>query len=531
MAKNYTKSPLILAMAAAWQAAAWGQSVPLVADSFFAVGNNTNFGTAVSVNVGGASGFQGLYQFDLSLLPQGTTASSVSNASLRLYLSRVGSAGAINVYAAGGAWTESTVNGSNAPVIVNLVAGPISVTAGNSFIVIPVTSQVISWLNGNPNNGFLIQATPSSTSVFFDSKEANPNTGGTSHQAELEINLFGASGPTGPTGATGPAGALGPTGSAGSAGPQGGPGVTGVTGPTGPTGNVGPAGAAGAAGAVGVTGATGNTGSIGPTGSAGAVGPRGATGTTGVTGPTGLVGSAGPIGPAGAQGTLGSTGPTGVTGPTGSTGAQGSPGAAGIAGVAGAKGPTGSQGPQGNNGAAGNTGATGPTGSPGLIRNSYVLDASILPMGNATTAVTGGVTLTPPSAGNPGGQAPMPNPDNTNSFYLVHNDPASGACANDALSPTSLGQNLQKAITLPTANGNAGKEIVLSGIDFTVNGCYMAIFPRFGEKIAFQDHIRPGDTSPPAPNNFNPNFVLIGFWARFISSGTGIWYLIDFRAS
>jgi hypothetical protein len=125
----------------------------------------------------------------------------------------------------------------------------------------------------------------------------------------------------------------------------------------------------------------------------------------------------------------------------------------------------------------------------------------------------------------------MPNPDNTNGFYLVDNHPDGAGCQNDALTTTALAQNFQKAITLPTASGNAGKEIVLSGIDFTVNGCYMAIFPRFGEKIAFQDHIRPGETSPAPPNNFNPNFVLIGFWARFISSGTGIWYLIDFRAS
>jgi hypothetical protein len=125
----------------------------------------------------------------------------------------------------------------------------------------------------------------------------------------------------------------------------------------------------------------------------------------------------------------------------------------------------------------------------------------------------------------------MPNPDNTNNFYLIHNDPASGACQNNPLTTTNLGQNFQKSITLPTAVGNVGKEIVLSGIDFTVNGCYMAIFPRFGEKIAFQNHVRPGETSPAAPNNFDPNSVVIGFWARFISSGTGIWYMIDFRAS
>ena len=148
MANTFKKSLLVLTMAASWQASAWAQSVPLVGDAFFAVGNNTNFGTAVTVNVGGAGRFQGLVQFDLSLLPPGTTASSVSSASLRLYMNRVGSAGAVNVYAAAGSWSESTVNGSNAPGPGPLLAGPLSVTTANTYMVIPLTAAQVSSLAG-----------------------------------------------------------------------------------------------------------------------------------------------------------------------------------------------------------------------------------------------------------------------------------------------------------------------------------------------------------------------------------------------
>jgi len=84
--------------ALAWmQAAAWAQTVPLVGDAFITPGSASNFGGTVTVNAGGASGFQGLLLFDLSKLPPGTTAANVSGASLRLYVNRVGTAGSIVV--------------------------------------------------------------------------------------------------------------------------------------------------------------------------------------------------------------------------------------------------------------------------------------------------------------------------------------------------------------------------------------------------------------------------------------------------
>jgi Collagen triple helix repeat (20 copies) len=290
------------------QAAAWAQTVPLVGDAFIAPGTASNFGGTVNVNVGGIAGYQGLFQFDLGSLPPGTTAASVSGASLLLFVNKIGTAGSINVYAATASWTESTVNGlAGGPAPGAFVAGPIGVSVANSYISIPVTAQVQAWLNGAPNNGFIVTATPSTTSLFFDTKESTS----TSHPAVLEVDLSGQPGAIGAPGPSGATGATGATGPVGDAGPQG---------PTGPVGAQGP---------------TGPTGAIGPTGATGATGPQGPPGPVGATGPTGAVGPAGPVGAAGPAGATGAVGPVGPTGPIGNTGLTGNTGAAGAAGATG----------------------------------------------------------------------------------------------------------------------------------------------------------------------------------------------------
>jgi hypothetical protein len=173
-----------------------------------------------------------------------------------------------------------------------------------------VTGQVQAWLGGNPNNGFLIQANPSPTSVFFDSKE---NTA-TSHQAVLEIDL------TSPAGATGAQGPTGASGSTGATGATGGVGAAGATGPSGAAGTQGAAGAAGPVGALGPSGPQGIAGPTGATGPTGPVGPGGLAGVTGAAGTTGATGTTGPVGPSGPSGSLGAAGATGATGATGPQG-------------------------------------------------------------------------------------------------------------------------------------------------------------------------------------------------------------------
>jgi hypothetical protein len=286
------------------QATLHAQTVPLVGDAFILPGGATNYGSLINVNVGGASGFQGLFLFDLTKLPPGTTPANVSDASLRLFVNKIGSPGSINVNVAISSWSELTVNGSPGPGVGHSVAGPIGIPGAGSYISIPLTAQVQSWLNGEPNNGLVITASPSSASIIFDSKESTA----TSHPAVLEVDLFGQPGSVGAPGIVGAAGPTGPTGPFGATGPQGAIGAPGAQGPTGPTGAVGP------------TGATGQTGTQGPPGAAGPTGP------TGAVGPTGAIGVAGPSGPAGGAGP---TGPVGVAGPAGATGTQGAPGVAG----------------------------------------------------------------------------------------------------------------------------------------------------------------------------------------------------------
>ena len=277
---------------AALPIAALAQTVPLVQDSYVVPGNGTNYGSAVTVNVGGTTNDEGLVQFDLTTLPPGITGTDVARATLTLFANKVGSPGTVNISVANGLWSEGTVNGTNAPVPGASVASGVTVPAEDDYLYVDVTQAVQNWVNGTtPNDGFII--TPNTgVSVFFDSKESTT----TSHPATLTIlltnsGLTGATGPVGPTGAQGP---IGPTG------------ATGVQGPIGPTGAQGAVGPTGPAGAKGATGATGAQGPIGPTG------PAGARGATGATGATGL---AGPIGP---------TGPTGATGPSGTTGIFGS---------------------------------------------------------------------------------------------------------------------------------------------------------------------------------------------------------------
>src|ERR1700733_8097617 len=95
--------------------AAAAQTLPVSGDTFVAPGTATNYSTSPTVNVGGASAYQGLIAFDLSGLPAGLTSASVAKATITLFVNKLGAAGNIDVYAANGPWTESAVSGTNAP--------------------------------------------------------------------------------------------------------------------------------------------------------------------------------------------------------------------------------------------------------------------------------------------------------------------------------------------------------------------------------------------------------------------------------
>lgn len=478
MIGGWLKISLGIGCLALAQVALQADEVPLTGDAFFNPGSGTNFGATPAVNVGGVPGSEGLLQFDLTKLPAGTTASQISMATLRLFVTRVGAPGSVDIFAAGSAWSEPAVTGLNAPSIGALVAASVPVNTAGTYLVLDVTNQVKAWVNGSPNNGFLIVANPSATFVFFDSKESSS----TSHSAVLDVILTGtpgspgaagAAGPTGPLGPTGPAGATGATGAAGTAGPANTtPGPAGNPGPTGPTGATGAVGSAGPNGPIGPTGPTGPTGATGPFGAAGAAGPAGPQGPFGPTGPTGATGLGGVTGP---------TGITGLNGPSGPTGFPGAAGAAGALGPPGPIGPMGSSGPPGAAGPQGPTGATGTSGAPGLINSNF----SIVALGNTPT-----MPFT------------MSDSDTTHEFYLVDNTSTSAV-----------------GIFLPHANV-VGRVLTLIGSDYSANRSALNVFPQSTDKILL------GTTSACASGCTDPSDS-VSFYTHVVSDGAGTWRVID----
>jgi hypothetical protein len=213
---------------------AFAQTLLPLGDTFVASGNLNNFSTSPTINIGGAGAYQGLIQFDTTALPAGITGASVAKASLVLFVNKVGAAGAVDINAANGQWTEATVNGNNAPGIGMSIASAVPVNTAGAYITVDATALVKAWLDGIINDhGVILTVDPgfASTSVFFDSKE----NATTSHPAILQVTLVGG-------GATGPAGPQGPQGLPGSNGLQG------VAGPAGPQGIPGPVGPAGSGG-------------------------------------------------------------------------------------------------------------------------------------------------------------------------------------------------------------------------------------------------------------------------------------------
>ncbi len=392
----------------------------LVADTHVSSAQpDVNSGTLSNLNVGG--GYTTLLQFDLGVLPSGTTAAQITRATLRLYCNLASTPGTLSAAPVNAAWGEYSVTYNTLPTVGSSLTSA-TVSAADQFITIDVTSAVQSWVAApSTNNGLALTSTAGV--LQFDSKENDE----TAHSPELEIAL--AAGGSGTIGAQGPAGPQGPAGVQGTTGPAG---PQGIQGPAGATGPQGPAGASGASafvyqgpyssvtnygqGAVVAFGGStyisladanhGNT----PSSTPWAWGTL-ALGATGVQGPAGSTGSQGPTGPAGANG---ATGPPGPQGPQGQTGPAGSPGliyqgaydpthnyalgdvvlfagssfvstlasnhgntpgqtsawgmltAQGPAGAMGASGPQGPTGAQGPIGPAGPPGQTGPQGAQGI---------------------------------------------------------------------------------------------------------------------------------------------------------------------
>ena len=155
-----------------------------------------NSGAISNVNVG--AGYTGLFQFDLSLLPAGTTSAQVSRAVLRLYVNQVNTAGLVSLQPVQGSWSEYGVTAQTLPAL-GAAAQVFSVSQAGAYVAVDVTSLVQGWIaNPASNHGFALSA--GTAAVQFDSKENDL----TAHAAALDVGIV-SQGPAGATGAVGPA--------------------------------------------------------------------------------------------------------------------------------------------------------------------------------------------------------------------------------------------------------------------------------------------------------------------------------------
>jgi TGF-beta propeptide len=160
---------------------ALAQITPLGDSYINTAASTTNYGAKTLLDVDGAS--QTTYiQFNLDSVP---ATARVSQATLKLYVNSVTTAGSFNVDYVKGSWSEGTIDASNAPPLGAAIASNVNVTTTdkNQYILVNVTSAVQAWLNGSETNNGLALVANDSFNATFDSKE---NTT-TSHPAELDI--------------------------------------------------------------------------------------------------------------------------------------------------------------------------------------------------------------------------------------------------------------------------------------------------------------------------------------------------------
>jgi hypothetical protein len=161
-------------------------------------GSTTNYGAKTLLDVDGATQITYI-QFDLASIP---TTASISQATLKLYVNTVTTAGSFNVDYVNGAWAESTIDASNAPALGTTIASDVAITTAdkNQYILINVTSAVQAWLSGSEANNGIALVANGSFNATFDSKESTT----TSHPADLDIAFAGGDGTlTGVTTASG----------------------------------------------------------------------------------------------------------------------------------------------------------------------------------------------------------------------------------------------------------------------------------------------------------------------------------------
>jgi hypothetical protein len=177
--------------------AAYGQITPLGDTYTNSADPTTNYGAQKTLDVDAAKEITYI-QFNLSSIP---TGASISQATLKLYVNTVSTAGAFEVYAVNGAWTESALTYSLAPALGSVIDSNVPITTAdkNQYILIPMTSTVQEWVNTPSSNNGLALVAVGSFNATFDSKETTT----TSHPPELDVVFAGDGTITGVTTASG----------------------------------------------------------------------------------------------------------------------------------------------------------------------------------------------------------------------------------------------------------------------------------------------------------------------------------------
>jgi hypothetical protein len=153
----------------------------------------TNYGAQKTLDVDAAKEITYI-EFNLASVPAGA---SISQATLKLYVNTVVTAGAFELYAVNGTWTESALTYDLAPALGSVIDASVPITTAdkNQYILIPMTSTVQGWLNTPATNNGIALVAIGTFNATFDSKE----TATTSHPPELDI-VFAGGGGSGITG-------------------------------------------------------------------------------------------------------------------------------------------------------------------------------------------------------------------------------------------------------------------------------------------------------------------------------------------
>ena len=168
--------------------AAYAQLTPLGDAYTNTAASTTNYGAAALLDVDGATQITYM-QFNLASIP---STASISQATLKLYVNTVLTAGSFNVDYVNGTWVESTIDASTAPGLGTTIASSVAITTAdkNQYILINVTAAVQAWLSGSEANDGIALVGNGKFNATFDSKE----NATTSHPPELDIAFAGGDG-------------------------------------------------------------------------------------------------------------------------------------------------------------------------------------------------------------------------------------------------------------------------------------------------------------------------------------------------